>query len=247
MAATDLSSLLRRTSIDDHEEVLSAANSVLKKSSKDIDALHAKLVALLKLDRFEDALRALEISGQELRDKARLEHAYALYKAGKLEDARRVIGKNPGTRGLQHVQAQTLYRAEEFEPARRIYTELAGGASRTAGEENDLRINSRAVDAQLEWSQRDLSVARRKSWREDLEAFETAYNAACGCIARGELGQAEILLKRAKDLCNASEYLSEEEKQAEILPIAVQQIYVLYLLGKTDETEHIRTALDGSK
>lgn len=34
--------------------------------------------------------------------------------------------------------------------------------------------------------------------REDLEAFETAYNAACFNIAKGELAQGEVLLNRAK-------------------------------------------------
>jgi hypothetical protein len=38
----------------------------------------------------------------------------------------------------------------------------------------------------------------KKPLREDLDAFESAYNAACGCIARGELSQADILLNRAK-------------------------------------------------
>ena len=37
-----------------------------------------------------------------------------------------------------------------------------------------------------------------KAEREDLEVFETAYNTACISIARGELGQAEVLLKRAR-------------------------------------------------
>jgi signal recognition particle subunit SRP72 len=40
-------------------------------------------------------------------------------------------------------------------------------------------------------------VTKKKFAREDLEAFDTAYNAACGSIARSELAQAEILLKRA--------------------------------------------------
>ena len=65
-------------------------------------------------------------------------------------------------------------------------------------EENDLRINEIAVGAQLEWKRQDYAVQRNKVAREDLEAFETAYNAACACIARGELAQGEVLLKRAK-------------------------------------------------
>ena len=41
-------------------------------------------------------------------------------------------------------------------------------------------------------------MRKKKPGREDVEAFETAYNAACGSIARGELRQGEVLLKRAK-------------------------------------------------
>jgi signal recognition particle subunit SRP72 len=64
-------------------------------------------------------------------------------------------------------------------------------------EEGDLRINSAAVDAQLEWKGMGHLVHNKKPSREDLEAFESAYNAACGSIARGELAQGEVLLRRA--------------------------------------------------
>ena len=37
------------------------------------------------------------------------------------------------------------------------------------------------------------------------------------------------------DVCQASEDLSDEEKAIEILPIRVQQLYVLTRLGKVDE------------
>ena len=262
MATADLNSLLRRTTIDDHEEVLAAANSALKKSPRDTDLLHSKLVALLKLDRFDDALRVLDVGGEDLQKRARLEHAYALYKAGQLEDVSRVIGTGPTTRALRHVEAQTWYRAEEFESAATLYKELASGAE---GEEHDLRINSRAVDAQLEWAGKGELVERKKPGREDLEAFETAYNTACACVARGELGQGEVLLKRAKgifvihsckivellthfvDLCNALDDMSADEKKVEILPITVQQIYVLSLQGKTQELEQLRNGINISE
>ena len=105
--------------------------------------------------------------------------------------------------------------------------------------EADLRVNSGAVDAQLEWTGRGDLVQKKKPGREDLDAFETAYNAACGSIARDELGQGEVLLKRAKDLCNSVEDMSEEEKRAELLPITVQQVYVLLRLGRTEEAESL--------
>ncbi|KAJ3560800.1 hypothetical protein NPX13_g9181 [Xylaria arbuscula] len=43
------------------------------------------------------------------------------------------------------------------------------------------------------------------------------------------------MLKRARDLCEASEDLSPDEKKAELLPIIVQHIYVLSQLGKDSE------------
>lgn len=67
-------------------------------------------------------------------------------------------------------------------------------------EAHDLRINRGAVDAQLQWTGNHDAVKNKRPGREDLEAFETTYNAACGSIARGELSQAEVLLKRAKGI-----------------------------------------------
>lgn len=135
------------------------------------------------------------------------------------------------------------YRSENFAQAAAIYRELA----RDVAEDNeyDIRINSGAVDTQLEWTGQGELAQNKKPRREDLEAFETAYNAACGSISRGELGQAEICLKRAKDLLNAAseEDLSEEEKKAELLPITVQQVYVLTQMGKVDEAEQLQTTV----
>ena len=82
--------------------------------------------------------------------------------------------------------------------ASNLYKDLAGTQAAIENEENDLRINSGATDAQLEWNKQGNLVLKKKPGREDLEAFETAYNAACGSIARGELGQSEVLLKRAR-------------------------------------------------
>lgn len=78
-----------------------------------------------------------------------------------------------------------------------IYKELFGDTASLGHEENDLRINARATDAQLQWKGRTSAVQNKRPNREDLEAFETAYNVACGSISRGELTQGDLLLKRA--------------------------------------------------
>ncbi|KAJ9639490.1 Signal recognition particle subunit SRP72 [Coniosporium tulheliwenetii] len=228
--ATTLSSLLSRTHLTDHDEILSAANAVLKKSKGDPEAQHVKAVALLKLDRFDDALRVFEAGGDALKERARLEFAYALYKSGRPEEAAEVAGLDGAERGLRHLLAQATYRAEEFERAREVYGQLGGREAQTRGEENDSGREGELVQ-------------KKKPAREDLEAFETAYNAACGCIARGELGQGEVLLRRARDLCNALEELTEEEKVAEIMPITVQLVYVLCRLGKMEEAERLSSTI----
>lgn len=106
--ATSISALLQRSTIDDHEEVIKACNAVLKKSKHDLDALHVKTVALLKLDRFEDAIRVIEEGGDALKKRIPLEWSYALYKVGKLEDAIKLAASVGTGRGGKHVEAQAV-------------------------------------------------------------------------------------------------------------------------------------------
>lgn len=238
-----LASLLKQTSIEDHESVLQAADASLKQNKNDVETQHVRVVALLQLDRYDDALQALEQGGAKLKEKARLEHAYALYKSGKPSEAAE-IARGGEARGLQHVEAQASYRTEDFARAADLYGQLAQSLDGDA--EADLRINGAAVDAQLEWNGRGDLARRKKAGREDLEAFETAYNAACGSIARGELKQGEMLLKRAHDLCSSLEDMSDEEKDVELLPIRVQQVYVMARLGKADEAEVLAKQIDAT-
>ncbi|AEO62801.1 8c6d4b80-7ec9-4fa7-b0e0-79ed5a93bcb5 [Thermothielavioides terrestris] len=250
-AVAALNSLLRGASIEDHAEALSLASAAVRaakgRGADLATAQHARVVALLKLDRFDDALRAIAEGGDALANTCVLEKAYALYKTGDLAGAEAVLrhaGAVPARlqRGLKHLGAQVAYRAEKFEQSAAIYRELRandGGAK--YGEENDLRINLSATNAQLEWQGKGWAVPEHEKQpaREDSEAFETSYNAACGCISRGDFAQAAVLLKRSRDLCEATEDLDEEEKKAELVPILVQQAYVYTKLGKLDEAANL--------
>ena len=103
-----LSALLQRTTIDDHEEVLKACNASLKQSKGDLELQHVKFVALLKLDRYDDALRVLEEGGDRLKNRAEVERAYALYKNGELEEAKKIAKAISNNRGARHVEAQAV-------------------------------------------------------------------------------------------------------------------------------------------
>jgi signal recognition particle subunit SRP72 len=235
-----LASLLKKTEIEDHDEVLSSAEAALKQSKGDLEAQHVKAVALLNLDRYPEAVQAIEAGGEKLKQKAGLEYAYALYKSGKPAEAAEIAAKG-SQRGYNHVEAQARYRTEDFERAAELYRQLS--ARQTEDVEADLRVNSAAVDVQLEWLGKGDLVLKKKPEREDMEAFETAYNAACGSIARGELGQGEVLLKRARSLVESADDLTEEDKEIELLPISVQQIYVLTKMGRQEEAEKLAQSI----
>lgn len=237
--AAALSSLLRDASIDDHDEVLKAANLAIKADKSDILARHTKLVALLKLDRFNDAVRFLAESGSTLESKCVIEKVYALYKSGELEEATATLNKaGLRQRSLQHIAAQVAYRAERFGEAGQIYEQLLDGDA--GEEENDLNINLKAVHAQAEWS--GLS-APSEPLRSMPDSFELCYNIACASIARGELGEASKLLQRAAMLCKASDDLAEEDKEAELRPIWLQQAYVYARDGKLKEALELYSSI----
>ena len=106
--AKTLSALLQQASMDDHEEVLKACNASIKHSKGDLELQHIKFVALLKLDRYDDALRMLEEGGDRLKPKVPTERAYALYKAGDYEEAKGLAMQISEGRGARHVEAQAV-------------------------------------------------------------------------------------------------------------------------------------------
>ncbi|KAI1931726.1 Signal recognition particle subunit SRP72 [Ophidiomyces ophidiicola] len=233
-ALQSISALLQQSSIDDHDEIIKACNAALKKSRTDLEAQHVKAVALIKQDRFDDAVRLIEDGGDALKKRASLEWAYALYKNGKLEEAIEAAVASDG-RGAKHLEAQAAYRLEDFQRTRDTYDELYKNRNASAQEHTDLRINMTATHAQQQWAGKSNSPQISISSDEDLDAFETTYNVACELIGRGELLQAQQLLKRAKELCKSSQDLSPEEKRAELVPIALQELYVAQRLGRVDE------------
>lgn len=114
MVAQSLSSLLQRASIDDHEEAIQSCDEVLAKSKNDSTAQYIKIIALLKLDRYEDALRVLEAGGDAIKKQASFEYAYVLYKLGKLEEALQAVSQMTSSRGASHLEAQVVCSSIQY-------------------------------------------------------------------------------------------------------------------------------------
>ena len=107
--STALNSLLQKASIEDHDEVLAHCDAILKRTKDDVHTLRIKVVALLQLNRFEDVVRVFDQTGDQLKEQATLEYAYALYKTGDTSKAANAARKLD-SRGGQHLQAQVVCR-----------------------------------------------------------------------------------------------------------------------------------------
>jgi hypothetical protein len=69
-----------------HEAIVEAADEILTLHPNDIEATKCKLVALVKLGRFEEALNTLS-------DGAAFERAYVLYRLKRNEEAAKVLAE----------------------------------------------------------------------------------------------------------------------------------------------------------
>lgn len=102
-----LNSLLQKASIEDSDEVLAHCDASLKNTKNDIPTLQVKVIALLKLNRFEDAIRVFHQAGDQLKEQTALEYAYTLYKTGDTSKAADVA-RGLDSRGGQHLRAQVV-------------------------------------------------------------------------------------------------------------------------------------------
>lgn len=240
-SASRLSALLQSSSLVDENEVLAAANQSIKADENNLVAHHTKIVALLKLDRFQDAITAISEGSNALQSQCAMEKAYALYKIGEIEDASKTLFNTTSSNvGFKHLAAQVAYRAERFHEASAIYDQMV--ADETRDSETDLAINVAAVRAQEAWL-----GSPQPATAYLPNTFELCYNTACGHIARGAYEPATQLLQRAAALCKASDDLSDEEKEAELRPIWVQQAFVCAVGGNTKQAMDLYNSLGSTE
>ncbi|PHH68758.1 hypothetical protein CDD82_297 [Ophiocordyceps australis] len=242
-AASALGAMLRAATLNDHDELLKAANAAIKADKQDWTAHQTRVVALLKLDRFDEAVAAISQAGGEIEARCVVEKAYALYKTGRLQEAAAVVQSCGlgGSRSLNHIAAQVAYRAQDFPEAQAIYARLVAQDAHI--EAADIEINVEAIRAQLQWQQRLSNVP--PLCHDD--SFELCYNMACREIARAALPSAASLLQRSVRLCDGSDELTDAERKAELKAILAQQAYVHGRLGNKEQALHLCRSVDLSE
>ena len=89
------------------------------KDSDDPDILRCKVVALIKLERYHDALNLCTSIGD---GGLNFEYAYSLYRTGQLDKA--FIACQYDQDNFNHLKAMLLYRLERFNDAIKLYSRL---------------------------------------------------------------------------------------------------------------------------
>jgi hypothetical protein len=108
---TSLSELFSRLTLaassNDFERVLAISNEMLKSSPNDSRAARRKVIALIKLDKYKDALSFLDECTFLNKNDTVLERGFCLYKLGNGIEAQKVLEEGSG-RAVQHVRAQNV-------------------------------------------------------------------------------------------------------------------------------------------
>lgn len=120
-----------QTAVDDqaHKKALKISESILEASPGDADATRCKVVALLELARYADAVACVSAAEPSLRADLAFEHAYALYKSHHLSDALALLEATSGgddgpSFPATQLKAQLLYRDGRARESAEIYEKL---------------------------------------------------------------------------------------------------------------------------
>ncbi|GMT16156.1 hypothetical protein PFISCL1PPCAC_7453, partial [Pristionchus fissidentatus] len=221
----------------DYDRALKTANRLLKKFTKEGKiAFKCKLVALIQLRQWEDALLLIKKTPSAEMGPAHFEKAYIHYHLNQNDESLEELTKCDGddVRALE-LKAQLLYRLDRFQEAYDVYKHLLKNHS--DGQDEERKANIVAVEAQLaSLSQNTTSLV------DSLDTFEQLYNSSCVDIEAEKLGDALNKLDKALPLAIESltdSGVTEEELEDKNASVALQRAFVLHKMGEVDQAEEI--------
>ena len=208
----------------DYEAGLRLAEEILSRSPEDKDALHCRIVCLIQLSKFHEAIKLIDKKAEK--QKFQFERAYCFYRLEKYDESRRALKKLPESeQRVRELSAQIAYRVEGYEEARKLYTSLVKESSDDFG--NEREANYAAA----------LSLCKEMDEIPHLEAIhretmEQCFNLACCYLTFGNGREAAMILHKAEELCRESlleEDYTEEEIESELSVIRIQLGFALQI------------------
>ncbi|KAI3426329.1 hypothetical protein D9Q98_008702 [Chlorella vulgaris] len=213
---------------------LKAADEILKLAPGDADALRCKVVLLIELGNFEEAMKL--VTQPPLAASMAFEKAYCLYRRGKLKEALAALAAVPADQEVPRLQleAQIQYRLGGNKEAIALYSQLYRSHSLESQE-----VQTNVVAAYVSGGRAGEVPAVMQAMKISAkDSFEIAFNVACGLVDAGQLRAAEEQLQLAVRVGEEALYdedLAEADVAAELAPVTAQLAYVAERLGRQEE------------
>ena len=231
-----LFSQLQRAGEDGNfENGLKISEEILSLLPDDPEAVHCKIVSLVQLNKFQDAIKLID-SAAKKKDAPQFlfEKAYCLYRLTRYAESQKLLLKLPESDAhVRELSAQILYRLEQYEAAGPAYASLV----KECGEDDDFS-SDRAANYAAALS---LSPAVHSENLASLQSntMEQCFNVACCYLSCGEAVKAEETLRKAEKLCRESlqeeEDYTDEEIEVELGVVRLELGFALQLQGKVKE------------
>ncbi|CAH0699705.1 unnamed protein product [Spodoptera exigua] len=217
----------------DYDRALKATGKVLQIAPNEQKAFHCKIVCLIQLHNFKEALAVLcNPKNAALAADLHFEKAYAQYRLNCPKDALQTVDNAPElTTALKELRAQILYRLEQYQDCYNLYRDIVKNT--TDEYEDERKANMSAVVANLAALNPSADLPQFEE-----NTYELSYNAGSTLAMRGKYNEALPVLKRAEQSCSESvleDGGTEEEAKEEAAIIRVQQAYCLQQMGKEKE------------
>eukprot|EP01028_Stygiella_incarcerata_P013580 TRINITY_DN82806_c0_g1_i1.p1 TRINITY_DN82806_c0_g1~~TRINITY_DN82806_c0_g1_i1.p1 ORF type:complete len:702 (-),score=222.08 TRINITY_DN82806_c0_g1_i1:62-2167(-) len=245
---------------EDNARCLTFAQEILAQEPNDVDALHCALVAQIHLSKYEDVVKtANSVKDEEIRDGFRFEHAYALYRLSRFEEALKVLSPlemqyDPkamdaeGKKGFEKenivpsvlLRAQILFKLGDFKSCVATLSSTLPQWEATISWETQCDFLAALCLSGTHPSTLDdrvLAFFRAKNPEEEDEiGFEFYLNQALIEWEMGNTEQAENLLEIGKSVGETvlkAEGLSKEEIENELAVMELAEAFVLHASMKS--------------
>ncbi|KAI8367746.1 hypothetical protein BD560DRAFT_353356 [Blakeslea trispora] len=234
-----------KQAIDNYDEDLSLdiCDKLIKLDSNDQLALQCKVVTLIRLEKYKDALTLIARQFRNSEIDLSYEKIYCYYRTNQLMPAMELLQEVKSKQqqtdpSLSYLEAQLLYSQGHFEQAIKVYESLLKSSDKSNHLYDEIQVNLLAAKAGLLYS--NGNKEETEELKESADLYEVAYNAASVYLARGDIKKAQQQLELAHKQCSdRSQGMSKEEHEQELAVIATQLGYTYQLQGRSTDAMNI--------
>lgn len=213
----------------EYDRALKVCDKILHEFPTEEKALQCKVVSLIQIGDFKDAIDVIHKNSKHIGDMA-FEKAYCLYRLNDTKEAWKLLNSiSTQSFRVKELKAQVLYRLENYKECFDVYRDLIKNSQDDYEEERE--TNLAAVIASL-----TMQTRQEVKGAPDLGegSYELCYNKACTLLGLGKYADAHRKLVQAEELCKKyleEDDIPEDEIEEEMAIVRTQLAYAKQMLG----------------